>query len=111
MQVAGLVGLERLVLRSGASRQQVAQIAHLMPPQTPVQPRARNLRVEELPDHRQKIVDGNQQRLAQNDRYRLLRRGQGRLQPVRRVAAVMHTIAMLPFVDGLLNRPEPLRQG
>ena len=31
-------------------------------------------------------------------------------QPVRPVAAVMHRVAVLPFVDGLLGRAEPLRQ-
>ena len=106
MQVAGRVGLERLVLWSGVFRQQVAQITHLMPPQTPVQPRARNLRVQELPEHRQEIVERHQQCFAQNHRHCLLRRGQRGLQPVRRVAAILHTIAMLPFVDGLLSRPE-----
>ena len=48
--------------------------------------------------------------LHQNHRHRLLRRGQRGLQPVRRVAAIMNAVAMLPFVDGLLSRPEPLRQ-
>ena len=32
------------------------------------------------------------------------------LQPVRRVAAVMHRDPVFPFVDGLLGRAEPLRQ-
>ena len=35
-------------------------------------------------------------------RRRLLRRGQCGLQPVRRVAAIMHAVAMPPLVDGLL---------
>ena len=72
-----------------------------MPPQAAVETRARDIRGEELPHHRRKIVDRHQQRLAQDDRHRLLRRGQGRLQPVRCVAAVLHTVAMLPFVYGL----------
>jgi hypothetical protein len=41
--------------------------------------------------------------------HRLLRRGQGRLQPVRCVAAIMNAVAVLPLVDGLLGRPEPFR--
>ena len=85
----------------GVFRLQVAQIAHLMPPQAAVETRARDIRGEELPHHRRKIVDRHQQRLAQDDRHRLLRRGQGRLQPVRCVAAVLHTVAVLPFVYGL----------
>ena len=92
-------------------RLQIAQIAHPMPPQTPVKPGARDLRVEKLPHHRQQVIDRHQQRLAQDDRYCLLRRRQRGLQPVRRVAAVMHALTMPPFVDGLLGRAEPLRQG
>ena len=68
------------------------------------------VRVEELPHHRKQVVDRHQQRLAQDHRHGLLRRGQSRLQPVRRVAAVMHRVSVLPFVDGLLGRAEPFRQ-
>ena len=110
MQVARLVGLERLVLWPGGFRLQIAQIAHPVPPQAAVEARARNLGVQELADHGERVVDRHQQRLAQNDRHRLLRRGQGRLQPVRCVAAIMHAVAVLPLVDGLLGRPEPLRK-
>ena len=125
MQVARLVGLERLVLRSGVASLQVTQIAHPMPPQAAVEARARHIRVQEFADNGEQVVDGHQQRLAQNGRHRLLRRRQRGLQPVRRVAAVMHTVAMLPLVDGLLvcrendsldrfltlQTPEPFRQG
>jgi hypothetical protein len=38
---------------------------------------------------------------------RTLCRGQCRLQVVRRVAAVMHAVAVLPLTDGLLGRAEP----
>ena len=55
VQIAGLIGLERLVLRSGAFRLQIAQIANPMPPQAAVQPRARDLRVEKLP---QRAIEG-----------------------------------------------------
>ena len=82
-----------------------------MAAQAPVQPRARHIRVQELPDHRQQVVDRHQQRLAQNDRNRLLHRGQCRLKPVRRVAAVLHRVAVFPFVDGLLGGAEALREG
>ena len=125
MKVAGLVGFERLVLRSGVASLQVTQIAHPMPPQAAVEARARHIRVQELADHGQQVVDGHQQRLAQDNRHRLLRGRECCLKPVRRVAAVLHTVAMLPFVDGLLvcqendsldrflifQTPEPLRQG
>ena len=111
MQVAGLIGLARLVLGAWRFRLQVAQVAHPMPSQTPVEAGARHLRVQKLPDHRQQIVDRHQKRLARHDRHRLLRRGQRGLQPVRDVAAVMDRVAVPPFVDGLLGRAEPRRQG
>ena len=87
------------------------QIADPVAPQTPVQPRARDLRVQELPDHRKQVVKRHQQRLAQDNRNRLLRGRQGGLQPVRRVAAVLHAVAVFPFVDGLLGGAKALREG
>jgi len=111
MQITGLVGFERLVLRSGRLRLQITQIAHAMPTQTAVEAGARNLRVQKLPHHRQQIVDRHQQGLAQDHRNRLLRRGQRGLQSVRCVAAVMHAVPMPPIIDGLLGRAKALRKG
>ena len=110
MQITGLVGLERLVLGRKRFRLQVAQIAHAMAAQTAVEAGARGLRVQELPHHREQVVERHQQRPAQGHRNRLLRRGQRRLQLVRRVAAVVNAVAMFPFVNGLLGRAEALRQ-
>ncbi len=110
MQVAGFIGLERLVLRPGRLRLQIAQVAHPMAAQTTVEARARDIRIEKLPDHRQQVVDRHQQGFAQHHRHRLLRRCQCGLKPMRRVAAVMNAVAMPPFVDGLLSRAEPFRQ-
>ena len=109
MHVTGLLGLKCVVLRSGVFRLQIAQIANPMPPKTPVEARTRDIRVHELPDHRQQVGERDQQCFAQNDRHRLLRRVQGRLQPVRCVAAIMNAVAVLPLVNGLLGRPEPFR--
>ena len=72
MKVAGLIGLECLVLGSGVASLQVTQIAHPMPPQAAVEARARHMLVKELADHGQQVVDGHQQRLAQDNRHRLL---------------------------------------
>ena len=122
VQIAGLIGLERLVLRSGAFRLQIAQIANPMPPQTPVKPRARDLRVEKLP---QRAIEGAlvqaQWRAPAGRRstptascaeppHSLLRRGQRGLKPLRRVTAVMNALTMPPFVNGLLSRPVSLCQ-
>ena len=99
------------MLRSGVFRLQVTQIAHPMPPQAAVEARARDIRVQELPHHREQVVDRHQQRLAQDNRHRPLRGRKCRLKPVRRLAAVMHRVAMLPIVDRLLGRAEPRRKG
>jgi len=111
MQVAWLIGLECLVLGPGVASLQIAQIADPVPPKAAVKARSGDVRIQELPDHRQQIVDRHQQGLAQNHRHRLLRRGQGGLQPVRRVAAVMNAVAVPPLVDGLLGRAEARREG
>jgi hypothetical protein len=72
-----------------------------MPAQTAVETRARDIRIQELAHHRQQVVKRDQQRLAQRHGDGLLRGRQGRLQPVRRVAAIRHTVALAPFVDRL----------
>jgi hypothetical protein len=56
MQVARLVGLEGPVCRPWQSRLQGAQVAHAMPAQAAVQPGTRNMRVQELPHHRQQVI-------------------------------------------------------
>ena len=110
MQVAGRKGRERLMLGPGRCRQQIAQIADTVAAQTAVKAKARHLRVDKPPDHGEQVVELHQQRLAQNHRHRLLRRGQRGLQPVRRVAAFMHGVAISSFANGLLDRPEVLSQ-
>ena len=88
MQISGRVSLERLVLGPGRLRLQIAQIAHPFaiglepmalngsPAQAAVQTGARDIRVQKLPDHGEQVVERHQQRLAQHNRHRLLRRGQ-----------------------------------
>lgn len=81
-----------------------------MPAQAAVQVRARGIRVQEIAHHSQQVVEGYQQRRAQGRRNALLGRGPRRLQPVRRVAAILDAIAVLLFVDGLFRRPVSLCQ-
>ncbi len=57
VQIAGLICLERLMLRTGIFRLQVVQIAHAMTAQAAVAARARDLRVQELPDRRQQVIE------------------------------------------------------
>ena len=72
-----------------------------MAAQTPILPRAGNLRIEELPNHCQQIIKRQQEAAAQAHRHRLLRRGHSSLQPVRRVAAIMHGVTLAPLPEGL----------
>ena len=44
------VGLDELVGGSGGFVHQIRQVSNLVTPQTPIQPRARDLRIEELPE-------------------------------------------------------------
>ena len=61
-----------------------SQAARAMPPQAAIEPRARDVGVEELAHHREQVVQRQQQRLGQC--HCLLRRREGGLKPVRRVA-------------------------
>ena len=80
-------------------------------------PGLRNFRSEPLKaprfkpnGERKQVVNRHKQCLAQNHRHSLLRRSQRRLQPVRRVAAVMHRVPVFPFLNGLLGGAEALCQ-
>ena len=109
VDVSGLIGLEAAVFRPGFPGLKVAQVSHTMTAQTAVQPRARSVRVQELPDHRQQIVERHQQRLAQRHRDGLLGGRQRGLQPMRRMAAVVHAVAVAPLVNRLLGHAVALR--
>ena len=110
MQKARLISLEGRMFWSWLPCGQSPQIAHPMPAQAAVKPGARDVRIEELTNHCQKIIQRHQQRLAKRHSDRLLRRVQCRLQPVRRVAAIMNAVAMPPLIHGLFGRAEPLSQ-
>ena len=64
------------------------------------------MRVQDLADHRQQVIERHQQSLAQRHRDGLLRRRQGRLQPMQRVAAILDTVALASFADRLQRHPE-----
>ena len=108
VQVAGLMGLEGLVGGLRGLGLEVAQVAHPVAAQAAVEPRARDVGVQELAHHREQVVQRQQQRPAQNHRNCLLRRREGRLQPVRRVAAVLHAVALAPLPHRLLADPVAL---
>ncbi len=109
MQIAGLVGLEGLVRGPQRFRLQVLQPRHTMPSQTAIEPRARDVRVQELAHHSEKVVKRQQQGPAQRDSDSLLRRRQRRLQPVCGMAAVVHAVPLAPFPDGLFGDAVALR--
>ena len=101
VDIARLVSLEGAVFGPRRLCLQVTQVADAMPTQTAVQTRARDVRVQEFSYHRQKIIERHQQRLAKGDSNCHLCRVQCRLQPVRRVTAIMNVVTMLPLIHGL----------
>ena len=109
VQVAGFVGLEGAVRGLGLLRFQRLQVAYPMPPQAAVEARAGNMRIEELAHHGEQVIERQEKRLAQCNRDGLLRRGQRRLQPVRRVAPVVDIVATAPLPHRLLRDPVTLR--
>ena len=60
-----------------------------MPAKAAVKPRARDVRVQELTHHGQKVIERYQQCLAQRHSHDLLRRRQCGLKPMRCVAAIL----------------------
>ena len=110
VDVTGFIGLEGAVFWPGFLGLQVTQVPHPMPTQAAIQPRARGVRVKELTDHGQQVVERDQQRLAQRHGDGLLRRRQCGLKPVRRVAAILDAVSLAPFIDGLRRHPETFRK-
>ena len=110
MDIPWLVSLEGAVLGLGSLALQLTQVAHPVPTQATIQPRARYIRVQKLPHHRQKIVQGKQQRLAQRDCHGLLRRRQGCLKAMWRVAFVLHAVTVTPLINRLLRNPVSVSQ-
>ena len=108
MDVSGLISPEGAVFWPGDLGLQISQVADAMTAQAAVQPRARGIRVQELTDDSQKIVERDQQRLAQRYGEALLGWRQRRLQPMGRMAAILDAIALAPLVDGLRCHPETL---
>jgi len=56
-QLAGLIGLAGRVRRSPRRGLQRAEVAHAMPPQATVELGARQVRIEDLPHHREQVVE------------------------------------------------------
>ena len=106
----GSWGPETTVLGTGVFGHENPQVADAMPPQARIQARARDIRIQELPNHGKQIIQRHQQGLAHGHRDSLLRRGQCCLQPVRRVAAVIHAVAFALFPHRLLRDPVALRR-
>jgi len=93
VQVAGQVGLERLVSGLLGGRQEVAQIAHPVPAQTAVQSGARHVRADKLAHHGQQVVQRQQQAATQIDRDRLLGGRERGLQAMGSVGTVVEVVA------------------
>ena len=65
-----------------------------MAAQTAVQARARDLGVDELAGHRQQVIQGQQEGLAQRCYHRFLGRG---VEPMGAVRGIFHPLALAPF--------------
>lgn len=110
VDITGLASLESAVFRPGRLGLQVAQIAHTMPAKAAVEPRARDIRVQELPHHGQQVIERDQQGLAQRHGHGFLRGRKRGLQAVLRMAAILNAVALAPLPDGLFGRPVALCQ-
>jgi len=110
---AGGVVLEALGGRLGRVLlgQEVGQARDAVTAQAAVQARARGGGVEELPDHREQVIEGQQRGATQFHRHRLLRRCQRGLEPVRAVRGVAHVLACAPLGDGGRGDVVALGQG
>ena len=112
MHKARLVVLERLV---GLVRSRLAlllaqhrfQVVYAVSPQAAVQRRAAQIGVEELPGHHQQVIEGQQQQFTNRHNNRFLRLGQGGIQPMRTMRAIMHLITTPPLGNGRLGDAEP----
>lgn len=106
VQVTRLIGFEGAVLRLRRTGLQLAQVTHGMPAKASIQPRARDIEVQKFAHNRQQVIERDHQRLAHRNGANLLSRRQRRLQPMRRVAAVLDAFALAPLVDGLRGNIE-----
>lgn len=73
VDVAGLISLEAAVLGPRRLGLQVTQVADTMSAKAAVEPRARDMRVQELPHHGEQVIERYQQCLSQRHSHDLLR--------------------------------------
>lgn len=98
VDVSRLIGLEGLGRRSLGRR--LGPLVNASAHQHPVQGRPTHHRVDEFAHHGKQVVQRQAQLLAQVDNPFLLPSVQRGLQPMRRVAAVFHRVAMFPALNG-----------
>ena len=110
VDVAGLVSLEAAVLGPRRLGLQVTQVADAVSAKAAVEPRARHVRVQEFPHHRQQVIERHKKRPAQRHGHSLLRGRQCGLKPMRRMAAIFNASALTPFPYSLLRRPVAFRE-
>lgn len=92
------MAFERLVSQGRCLGSQGVEVTHTVPAQAPVNTRARTGWTKKLARPRRQIVQWQQQGLAQVHYDGLLRRAQGRLQPVRRMRVVMRVLTLFSLV-------------
>lgn len=98
VDVARLVVLDRLRLRLALGlRDEGPAVRDTVAHQQPLQRGAIQVRLDELPDHHQRVIGGQQQRPAQLHHDGLLCRRQRRVQSMRLVAPVRYRLPVLPL--------------
>ena len=94
-----LEGLERLDLALDLGLK-AFEVGDLMAAQATIEPRPRDLGVDELPGEGQQVIQGQQQHAAQLDDEQFLADAQGGSQGVRAMRPVLRVVASLPLAGG-----------
>ena len=110
VDIAWLMRLEAALLGPRRLDLQVTQVADAMSAKAAVEPRARDVRVQEFPHHRQQVIERHQQRAAQRHSHSLLSGRQCGLKPIRRTAAILDGLALAPFPYSLFSRHVAFRK-
>jgi hypothetical protein len=113
MEVTWLTGLDRAVFWPTCALACRSRRFHAMPAQTAVQPRARpparDVPVQEFPNHGQQVIQRDRKRPAQRHSNRFLHRRLRRLrrlEPVRRMAGICNAVTLAPFRYRLRCHPK-----
>ena len=102
VEEARLVVLERLpgLLLASHFGHKTRECCHTVAHQAAIQTGARDGRIDELTRQRQQVIQRQQQHAPQLDHQRFLARGEGRIERVRAMRAVLHVFPGPPLAHG-----------